>query len=84
MVSRQRWDQSLRKARAILAQTPEARLRQRGAAERTAAEARKRQARLEVARMLERERALDAINKRLDELEEAASWLLYGKSRGAR
>jgi len=82
MVDRKRWDQSLRKARALL--RPEARSRQRAAADRAAAEQNRRRAKLKVARMLERERALSAINKKLDELEEVASWLLYGKSRGAR
>jgi hypothetical protein len=31
-----------------------------------------------------REQALDEINKKLDEYEQIANWLLFGKSRGAR
>jgi hypothetical protein len=84
MVDRQRWQESLRRARKILAESPEVRARKREAADRTTAKAREMLARLEVRRMLERQRAMDAIDAKLDELEAVANWLLYGKSRGAR
>jgi hypothetical protein len=48
------------------------------------AKARKALARVEARRLLERSQALDAINEKLDEFERLASWVLFGKSRGAR
>ena len=84
MVDRKRWEESLRKAREILRETPEVRARQRRAAERAEAEARERQARTVARMMIEREQALIAINKKLDELEDAVSWLTLGKGRKAR
>jgi len=76
--------ESLKKAREILKDTIEVRARRRAEAERARDLAIKEEARRAVARMLERERAIDAINKKLDELEEVANWLLYGRSRGSR
>jgi hypothetical protein len=74
----------LRRARKILAETPEQRSRERAEHERTMAKARKALARVEARRLLERSQALDAINEKLDEFERLASWVLFGKSRGAR
>ena len=84
MVSRQKWQESLRRARKLLAETPEARARKRAAAERAATAENKKRARMVVDQMLMRERALAEINAELDRIEEQMSWLLLGKSRGAR
>jgi len=87
-MDRRRWQQSLKKARAILAETPEVRARKQTAAERAAIESRRRQVKAEVAQRLkherERELAMTAIEKAIDQLEDEAFWLLYGKSRGAK
>jgi len=88
MVDRERWKKSLRKARAILGETTEQRLRQRATVDRAVAESRRRQIKAEVSQRLkherERELAMTAIEKAIDRLEDEAFWLLYGRSRGSR
>ena len=79
-MDRKHREESLRRAREILGQTPEERARKRAAAERATAKARQTLARVEVRQMRERERALDEIDAALDQLEDQLSWLMYGRS----
>ena len=76
----------IRKARAILRETPAARARARARAERERATAKAREAlaRAEARRMIERSKALDRIDQVLGEVEEQLSWILYGRSRWSR
>ena len=92
MVDRKRWEESLRRARRVLAaSSPEARARKRATAERAAAAENKKRAELVVDQMLRRqaamreiERELDQLEQEIKQLEQIGSWLIYGKSRGAR
>jgi len=84
MVDRKRSEASLRRAHEILRLSPAERERQQARQRAEHERVTKELARLEVRRMIERSRALDEIDEALDRLEEQLSWLLYGKSRGAR
>jgi hypothetical protein len=75
---------SIEKARALLAESPEARARKRAEAERARDLALKEQVRARMRAMSAIDKKLDEMDRVLDQCEEMLSWLMYGRSRWSR